>query len=262
MLPVVIGTMDACSQQNQGLYRPGSSILHLLDPRVKLLLLVLLIVSLFAAPGSVRLSVLAVVALSGVWTCRIPLQQVAGKLWSLRWLLLFGLLIHLFFTPGRTLFGTSWLSYDGLLRGLTLDLQLILALIFSYLLAVSTSPTALSVGLSRLLAPLEPVGVPVRESGGLLLLVMHFLPLVRSEAAQIQQHQPCSGLFDRVRTLVAMVGPLLVRLVDRADALAHEIVERGSIADDMSEDWSAQLNPLDWGMLIGSVPLLVLLWTF
>ena len=258
--PVVPGAMSSADRQTSGLYRHGDSFLHRLDPRVKLSFLLLLIVCLFAAPSPERLLGLLVVAAGGVAVGRLPFRQLLKRLLLLRWLLLFSLLLHLFFTPGRTLLGTSWLSYDGLLRGLTVDLQLSLSLVFSYLLALTTAPAALARGLTRLLSPLGRLGVPVRESGGLLILVLHFVPLVRDEALLLYRKNHCPRFLDRVRAATGLIGPLLLRLVDRADALAHEMSADGLPEEQEPVGRDGKIAPIDRGMLIAGLPVLMLLW--
>lgn len=252
--------MNKTDCYNAGLYQQGDSLLHRLDPRLKLVLLLSLVISLFASPDFLRLLGLSAVAVCGVLTCRISFGQAIKKLSSLRWLLLFTLLLHLFFTPGRTLFGTSWLSLDGLLRGLTIDLQILLAVVFSYLLALTTSPAALSQGLTRLMAPLARVGVPVRESGGLLILVLHFLPLVREEVVSLRCRETVSGVLNRVQFAVGLVGPLLLRLIDRADTLAVEIVEGGLSLEDETVAQYKRVGLVDLYVLAVFIPLLIFLW--
>jgi len=253
--------MNDFNNQNAGLYLDGSSLLHRLDPRLKLGLLLLMIITLFAVPGPVQLALLSVICGFSLLTCRIPFLQVLLKLVHLRWLLLFTVLLHLFFTPGRTLLGTSWLSLDGLLRGLTVDLQLVLALILSFLLARTTSPSDLAWGLTRLLAPLSRFGVPVREAGGLLLMVLHFLPLVREEAGSLSKGDPGTDFIGRVRSAVGLIGPLLLRLVDRADSLAHDIVSDGFfLGNEMSES-GKPVGLENWLVLVAIVPVMILIWT-
>lgn len=253
--------MNDSNNQNAGLYRDESSLLHRLDPRLKLGLLLLLIVTLFAVPGPVQLILLSVLCGFGLLSCRVPFVQALVKLSRLRWLLLFTMLLHLFFTPGRTLFGTSWLSLDGLLRGLTVDLQLVLALIFSYLLARTTSPSDLAWGLTRLLAPMSRFGVPVREAGGLLLMVLHFLPLVREEVGSLSRGEPGTGFIGRIRSAMGLIGPLLLRLVDRADSLAHDIVSDGFVLGNEMSESERPVGPENWFVLLAVVPFMILLWT-
>lgn len=209
-----------------GAYRPGNSFLHRVDPRVKLLFFLGLIACLFSASNPQRL--LLIVCL---WFVAVGITtQGFSDIWKivkmLRWLLLFTLLAHLFFTPGRTLFGTSWLSYDGLLRGLMINSQLLLAVLLSLTLAWTTRPEALASGLAMLLAPLQRFRVPVRESGGMLLLVLYFFPFIQEEVVILQSEQKQTGASGVVgfRGWLRNIEPLLIRLFDRAEKLSQDIV--------------------------------------
>ncbi len=214
-----------------GAYRPGETVLHRTDPRVKLVLMVALIACLFSASGPQRLFLLGL-----LWfvLARSTSQRLADIWWIvkiLRWLLLFTLLLHLFFTPGRTLFGTRWLSWDGLVHGLMIDAQLLLAILFSLLLAWTTRPDILSAGLMSLLAPLQRLKIPVQEAGGMLLLVLHFFPLIQTEVAAVKAGQePGRGFVSGFRGWLNSLEPLLHRLLDRVDELALDLVAGRDVA--------------------------------
>lgn len=253
--------MQTAEKIYPGAFREGDSYLHSFDPRLKLLLLCTLMACLFSATSGWRLLLLLSFWLAGARYCADGWRAGLKVLGMLRWLLLFTLLLHLFFTPGRTLFGTSWLSYDGLLRGLLIDSQLLLAVLFSMLLAWTTKPEQLAWGLTSLLSPLQRFGLPVREAGGLLLLVLQFFPIIRDEVAELQSETdlPQRGLAG-IKAKAAMVVPLLLRLVDRADQLAVEIVggdENGSIEQPVAD---RRLTRFD-GVFFGSgMVLLMLIW--
>ena len=254
--------MPTADKFNPGAYRAGDSYLHLFDARLKLLLLLGLVACLFSASSFERLLWLSLLWALGASFCANALRDGWRVITLLRWLLLFTLLLHLFFTPGRTLFGTSWLSLDGLLRGLLIDAQLLLAVLFSMLLAWTTRAEHLAWALTSLLAPLQRLGVPVREAGGLLLLVLHFFPLLREEVAQLQVARPAesAGWLDRLKQLTASVGPLLTRLVDRADGLATEIAAGRDphLADQLTVD--RRLSRFDLIFFAAGWLLLLLLW--
>lgn len=216
--------MQTSGSLNTGVYREGDSFLHRLDPRLKLLLLPALIACLFSATSPLRLLLiflLWVVAAAGLNAISSGMRVIN----LMKWLLLFTLLLHLFFTPGRTLLGTEWLSYDGLLRGLIVDSQVLLALLFSLLLSWTTRPTELAWGLARLLSPLERLRLPVQETGGLLLLVLHFFPVIQEELSGLRREQPLpvTGRLKRIRQSVTLIEPLLFRLLERADHLACQV---------------------------------------
>ncbi len=254
--------MPRLSRQNPGAYRAGNSLVHRFDPRCKLLLLLGVIACLFSAVGPLRPLLIAGVWLAGAWCCRGAIGDSWRVTKLVRWLLLFTLLLHLCFTPGRTLFGVSWLSYDGLLRGLLVDSQLLLAILFSLLLSWTTRPAELAWGLARLLAPLQKLKVPVAEAGGLLLLVLHFFPLIQEELEQLkaQQPAPARNFSARLQDLVGLVQALLLRLVDRADQLATDILNGNVelLGEDSPVD--GRISRPDLLLFFVGVAVLVLLW--
>ncbi len=208
----------------EGAYRPGDSFLHRTDPRVKLLLLLVLTVCLFSASSPQRLLLIFCLWFAAAGGSMKALLDVWRIIRMLRWLLFFTFIVHLFFTPGHTLLGVRWISYDGLLRGLMIDAQLVLAVLFSLLLAWTTRPEALAGGLSTLLAPLQKLRIPVREAGGMLLLVLHFFPLIQSEVTILKSERQESRIRSSgIKGWLSSVEPLLTRLFDCADQLAKDI---------------------------------------
>ncbi len=213
-----------------GLYHPGVSPLHRCDARLKLVAVPALVVATFSAGNIWQLFLLTGVAL-GAWVAgNLPLARGwrAGR--ALRWLLFFTLVVHTLLSPGRTLFGQSWLSADGLLTGLLTCWRLGLALIFAVVLSATTSPAGLAAALATLLRPLEKFRVPVRAGADSLLLVLHFIPVFREEALALRSQFPLPGatekapsLLERSRRVRQLVVPLLLRLVERADRLAWQL---------------------------------------
>lgn len=213
-----------------GRYLAGDSLVHRLDPRLKLCGLPVLIIAVFAARDGLQLAWLALLALAAITLTRIEWRFWGRGLWILRWLFLFTLLLHLFFSPGRTLAGIAWLSQDGLMRGLLVCGQLACAVVFSSLLTLTTSPQELVGALSTLLAPLERFGLAVGEGAMLLLLVLHFIPILREEASLLLEQEKRNGnvpepkgIVERARVAGRLLEPLIMRLVDRADGLARRL---------------------------------------
>jgi len=223
-----------------GRFVPGNSFLHRLDPRLKLAGLPLLVIAAFVAhSGSQRLFLVLLAATlillaGGHW------RFFLRGLWALRWLFLCTVLLHLLFSPGRTLFGNVWLSHDGLLRGLQVCEQLALAILFSSLLTLSTSPPELAAAVSALLLPMTRFGVPVKELSLLLLLALHFIPILREEglaqlaASKTMGENPARGrLLERGQAVGRMVAPLILRLVDRADRLALAVAAGEPVVEEL-----------------------------
>jgi len=196
------------------------------DPRLKIALLLMLIVTIFAAPGFSSLLVVGILVV-GLFVWQRPIfTQFIQRLRYLRWLLLFTLLMHLFFTPGRVLLGLRLLSYDGLLRGMMVDLQLALALFFTLFFSVVTTPSAVAWGAARILSPLKRLGFHVDEASGLVGLVLHFLPQVFELGAplamQVKQAEQRS-LMERFQILAKSLGDAILGLIGEADQLAQAL---------------------------------------
>jgi energy-coupling factor transport system permease protein len=252
----------------QGRYVPGDSPLHRLDARLKLCVLPLFAVASFATDVPARLAALALCFLLLYMLSGLPWRFCLRSLSSLRWLLLFTLLLHLLLTPGRTLFGFEWLSYDGLLRGLTVCVQLLLALAFSSLLTLTTAVEALAAAVAALLLPLRRLGLPVTEPIRLGQLVLRFIPLLREESAlqiaafrargeELGRGSPAA----RGRLAARMLAPLILGLADRADALARESAAAGALSDSAG---TPAFSPSRWNrpLATGALLALLLIWGF
>jgi energy-coupling factor transport system permease protein len=211
-----------------GRYIAGSSLLHRLDPRVKAVMAPFLVIATFSSPGPERLEGLAVLAAGLALLSGVGFRTWWRGLWVFRWLFLFTVLLHLCFTPGRTLFGQTWLSLDGLLHGMAVCSQLALAVVFSSLLTFTTTPHELAAAFASLFSPFGRFGFPVREGTMLLLLVLHFIPILREEASRSFSGSREEGLdpgrgplLERGKTLGRMLAPLILSLVERADRIAR-----------------------------------------
>lgn len=246
----------------EGAYRPGNSFLHRVDPRVKLLLLFGLIACLFSASNPQRLFLISCLWFAVAGPTIKGLHDVWRIAKMLRWLLLFTLVLHLLFTPGRTLFGTSWLSYDGLLLGLMINGQLLLAVLLSLLLAWTTRPESMAFGLTTLLAPLQKLRVPVKEAGGMLLLVLHFFPLIQNEVAILKSERTGEsvGVISGFRGWLHSIEPLLNRLFDYADQLATDIVSGTEMLEGVEDKGSTVFDGLALTILILGSLTVFLLW--
>lgn len=253
-----------------GRYVPRDSLLHRLDPRLKLAGLPLFVIASFAMREPGPLGALTLLAAVLSLTSRIGWRLWWRGIWALRWLLLFSVLLHLFLSPGRTLFGVTWLSFDGLLRGLQVSWQLSLAVMFSSLLTLTTPADRLAEGFASLLAPLQRVGLPVREWAQLLGLVLQFIPILREEAldiyrGQFAQAEPQArpGLQERARRAGGLIAPLMLRLADRADMLALRMA--GGQAEESGGAGLAPLWPLrpaELVLVLGCLAALAGIWVF
>ena len=196
--------------------------LHCADARLKLLVCGGLAILSFAAGSWLRLSVAGAALVALAAAARCGPGWMLRTLWPLRWLLLFTLLLHLFLSPGHTLFGVAWLSRDGLRLGLLTCGQLGVAALAAALLTLSTSAERTSLACGWLLLPLARFGCPVRRWQELMSLVLHFFPVLREELRATAV--PAGGSWTkRVTAWEDRLLPLFDRLVSRADHLARRV---------------------------------------
>lgn len=214
-----------------GRYLAASSWLHRLDPRLKSLGLPALVIAGFAAGGWSQFLLLAGVALFLIGSSTVPWALWWRLIWSLRYLFLFTLLLHTLLSPGHTLLGQAWLSLDGLQLGARVCGQLLLALLFSSLLTLTTTPEALAASFVWGLSPLQRLGLPVQRWADNLLLVLGLIPVLQQESAQLAaetvakpQSKPRS-LEARLQGAGQLLAHLLLRVVARADGLARVMAQ-------------------------------------
>jgi len=213
-----------------GRHAPGSSLIHRFDPRLKLLFFPVLIIFSFSTGSISRLCALSLFALLLLLLSRIEARIWLRGILALRWLFLSILLLHIFFSPGRTLFGTEWISLDGLIRGGMVCAQLALAVLFSSMLTLTTSPVELSSALTSIITPFRRFRFPVDDLSRHLLLVLHFIPILRDEGVTVAAQSPllkkdrCRiSPKERGKAIAAFLDRLLERLFDRADAMARDV---------------------------------------
>ena len=209
-----------------GQYYPVDSAVHRLDPRMKIILLVLFIVAVFMVPD---LTGFVPVILYLVLACRlsrIPLRVLVKGLKPLRMILIFTFILNVFFTGGETpllSLGFATLTREGLLNAVRYSLRLIFLVLGSSLLTLTTAPVTLTDGLERLLSPLKVIHFPAHEMAMMMTIALRFIPTLLEEADKIMKAQSARGadfesgkLLERARAMVPLLVPLCVSAFRRA----------------------------------------------
>lgn len=163
------------------MYRAGQSLIHGLDPRIKLLSCLTLVVLTFAAGAWVQLAVLMVVTAAALRVISEHAWLALRVCLTLRWLLLFTLLMHLLLSPGRTIGGVGWLSLDGLILGSFVCLQMALAAALTAILAITTSIDDLAAAFGWCVQPLAWLGCRTDDWQKIVSLALGFIPVVHAE---------------------------------------------------------------------------------
>ncbi len=230
--------MNLLEDITPGCYFPGNSSIHRLDPRIKLTVLPLLVIASFTLNDISSLVTVAAVASGLTFAARLPCGVLVRGLRPLRWFLAISLLMHLFLSPGHTLFGITWLSRDGLFRGIQVCAQLVLALWFSSLLTLTTTPRDLARACGSLFSPLERFGFPVRDTALFFLLVLQFIPMFREEAAALDRSRAETAGSIHKRWTQRMgayrdrTAALILQVVERTDRMARESASGNNETDE------------------------------
>lgn len=212
-----------------GQYFPGDTIAHRLDPRTKLILVVLFIVALFLAQSYVSYAVMALVVVACVAVSRINPKTIFRSLKPLLFVLALTIILNLFYTPGRELW--RWwvfkITVEGIVRAVQMFLRIVMLITGTFLLTYTTSPIALTDGLERLFAPLKTLHLPVHELAMMMSIALRFIPTLIEETDKIMSAQKARGasfdtgkLTERAKALVPLLVPLFVSAFRRADELA------------------------------------------
>lgn len=216
-----------------GQFFPGNSFLHRLDPRVKILSTIAVIVAVFLAKNSAAFALLTLTVLLLIAASRIPLRTLLKSLKPILFIVVFTALLNLFFTKSETdapLF--KWwvieIYADGIWYGCFMVLRIVLLILLtSVILTYTTSPIDLTDGIERLLSPLKKLHLPVHEFAMMMTIALRFIPTLVEETDRIMQAQKARGadfssgnLLNRVKALIPVLVPLFVSAFRRALELA------------------------------------------
>ena len=213
-----------------GQYFPGNSLVHRLDPRTKLVAVVLFIVALFLAKSFVSYALmLAVLALS-IKVSKVPLKSILRGMKPVLFIAVFTAILNLFYTPGTHVLFRVWIitvTLEGLLNAFFMVLRIMMLIAGTFLLTYTTSPILLTDGLEALLNPLKKIKVPVHELSMMMSIALRFIPTLIEETDKIMCAQRARGadfetgsLVQRAKALIPLLVPLFISAFRRAEELA------------------------------------------
>ncbi len=213
-----------------GQYFPGKSIVHRLDPRTKLVVLVIYIVALFLAVSWASYGLMLAFLVTAIALSRVPLKAFLRGMKPLIFILVFTGVLNLFLTQGDTVLVDWWIitiTLEGLLRAIFMVARILMLVMGTFLMTYTTSPIALTDGLESLLSPLKYIKVPVHELSMMMCIALRFIPTLIEETDKIMSAQKARGadfesgkLLERVKALVPVLVPLFISAFRRADELA------------------------------------------
>ncbi len=212
-----------------GQYFPGESLIHRLDPRTKILLVLCYIVLTFLIHNFFGYLLLAAFTVGCILVSKVPPKFVLKGLKPILVFVVITGLFNLFLTRGDVVF--SWWIFSITRQGIYFAAFMVLRLLFlmvgTSLLTLTTSPIALTDGMERLLRPLRKIGVPAHELAMMMSIALRFIPILMEETDKIMKAQAARGadfesgnLFRRAKSMVPILIPLFISAFRRADELA------------------------------------------
>ena len=213
-----------------GQFFPGDTPIHRLDPRTKLLCVILYIVALFNAKGPLTYGIMIVTLAVCVVVSRVEWKALTRGLKPVYIIVTFTALMNLFFTGGTPV-ADVWLlrhvTWEGIVSAVQMVLRIVLLIMGTFLMTYTTSPIALTDGLEHLLSPLKKLRFPVHELAMMMSIALRFIPTLIEETDKIMSAQKARGadfetgnVFQRAKALVPILVPLFISAFRRADELA------------------------------------------
>ena len=210
-----------------GQFYPAESVIHRLDPRVKVVGVLAYLISLFLFRGFVGYAVVTVFLGTVIVLSKVPLRYIVRGMKPI--------LFNLFGTSGDVVFHWKFITitWQGIRKAVFMSMRLSYLIVGSSVLTYTTSPIDLTDGIERLLSPLAKLKVPVHTFAMMMSLALRFIPILLEEANRIINAQSARGadfeegrLWQRMRAMVSILVPLLVSATRRAYELANAMEAR------------------------------------
>ncbi len=218
-----------------GQYYPADSVLHRLDPRVKLFGTLVYVISLFLFQSFAGYIVATVFLVSMIALSHVPVRFMFRGLKAILVLLIFTAVLNVFMTPGRVLvsFWKITITIEGLRFAAFMILRLIYLITGSSIMTLTTTPSSLTDGLEKGLRWMKILKVPVHEIAMMMSIALTFIPVLLEETDKIMKAQQARGadfesgnIIRRIRALVPILVPLFVSAFRRANDLALAMESR------------------------------------
>ena len=218
-----------------GQYYPADSVLHKLDPRVKLVGTFAFLVSLFLGTGIVAYAIATVFLAVMIKLSKVPFKMIMKGLKAIIIVLLITVSFNLFLTDGEILFQLGFLKItkEGVSVAFFMALRLVYLVLGASLMTLTTTPNDLTDGLESVLGPLKKIKVPVHEISMMMSIALRFIPILMEETDRIMKAQKARGadfetgnLIQKAKAMIPLLVPLFISAFRRANDLAMAMEAR------------------------------------
>lgn len=258
-----------------GQYYPAESVIHRLDPRVKLVGTLTFIISLFLHRSFLMYLVAAVFLTIVIKASKVPFRFMIKGLKAIMVLLLITVVFNMFLTPGTPLI-RIWkltLTVEGVKQAAFMAIRLAFLIVGSSVMTLTITPNHLTDGMEKGLAPLNKLHVPVHEVSMIMSIALRFIPILLEETDKIMKAQEARGadfdsgnLIQKAKSLVPLLVPLFISAFRRANDLAMAMEARGY----RGGEGRTKMKPLiyqkrdrmAYGVLLGYLAVMILVGQF
>lgn len=220
-----------------GRYIPGTSIIHRLDPRAKLVAVLIFMIIVFFANHWTGYTLLILFVLTVTKLAGLKVLFLFNGLKLIFIILLFTFFMHLFFTKGGTVLidgGFFTIESEGVVTGVYITVRLMMLVVITTILTLTTSPISLTDAIEKLGAPLKKFKIPMHELAMMMSISLRFIPTLMDETEKIIKAQSARGstfmtgsVKSRVKALVPIFIPLFISAFKRAEEMAVAMEVRG-----------------------------------
>ncbi|MEE1144934.1 MAG: energy-coupling factor transporter transmembrane protein EcfT [Acutalibacteraceae bacterium] len=213
-----------------GQYMPFNSFLHKLDPRIKLLLTLGLIVVAFVSFNFFSLGLVALFTVCAMIISKVPISFYLRSLKAIWFFVLLTAVLNIFYIKGERLLASFWIFNiysEAIVKAIFIAVRIVLLIFISSMLTYTTAPTELTDGIERLLSPLQKLGVDTHMFAMMMTIAIRFIPTLIEETNKIMSAQKSRGsnmengsIIGRIKAVIPILIPLLISSVRRAKELA------------------------------------------
>ncbi len=219
-----------------GQYYPADSLVHKLDPRVKLFVTLLYIIALFTYKGVAGFVLITCFLIGSIYISKVPFKYMVKGLKAILILLLITSAFNLLLTPTGTVYwkyGVFQITDEGISNAVTMTIRLVYLILGTSLMTLTTTPKQLTDGLEKALHPLNRINVPVHAIAMMMSIALRFIPILIEETDKIMKAQMArgadfetGGIIKKAKNMVPLLVPLFVSAFRRADDLAMAMEAR------------------------------------
>lgn len=218
-----------------GQYYQAESVIHKLDPRVKLIATLVYIISLFVVKNYIGYAICFLFLAVAIGLSKVPVKFMVRGMKAIMFLLIVTVIFNLFLTPGEALvsFWAFTITKEGIKQAVTMAVRLSMLIIGSSVMTLTTTPNNLTDGLESIMNPLKKIKVPVHEIAMMMSIALRFIPILLEETDKIMKAQIARGadfesgnLLKKAKSMVPLLVPLFISAFRRANDLAMAMEAR------------------------------------